>query len=295
MMQAIDISKCAVSWDAVKKANLDYKVTTENLVTQSGLDTGLIATVANTNRKSNRKFIGAVSKSYSVTQNVDVFSFADDLMKQSTSLKFDSAGILNDGARSFMALQFPNREILGDEYGSQLIIINSFDGKSGIKIAYLPKRICCSNMINMSFAKASERWSIRHSCKSDERLVEAVASIRNADFFWTIMKDEFEAMAEKKINFDKFLIDFLPKPDENSSKIIKERDFQIRGKIFDIYNNKNDLQNFNGTAYKAYQTIADYVSNSEPLRKTDSFEERRFISFLDGNSLLLKAQELLAA
>ena len=289
MMQSIDISDCSNAWEAVKASNMDYKVTTEKLVTSSGIDSGLVATV------SDNKFYGAVSPTYKVTQNKDVFTFADDLIKQSTDLHFDSAGTLENGKRAFMALQMPNKKILDDEYSSQLIILNSFDGKSGIKICYLPKRIICSNMINMAFKTAKERWSIRHSVNANTRLMEAVASIENADFFWTSMKEEFEKMSVQKVNFNKFLSQLMEEPDKDASETIKRHDFETRGKILSIYNNKNDLQNYSGTAYKAFQTIADYVSNGEPVRKTDTFEENRFASFLDGNKLMLKAQELLAA
>ena len=182
MLESINISDCTSVEEAIKVAKMDYSVTTEKLITESGMDTNSFATLS----KEKNAIYGFVSKTYPVFQNTEVFTFADDLMKQDSELAFDSAGVLKSGERSFMALSYPERKIMDDIYNSQLIIVNSFDGKSGIKICFLPKRICCSNKINMAFIKAKERWTIRHSRYSEERIHEAVASIKEADLFWKL-------------------------------------------------------------------------------------------------------------
>jgi hypothetical protein len=100
-----------------------------------------------------------------------------------------------------------------------------------------------------------------------------------------------ENMASKKISNN--IIDKLIPVTETMSNRIKTNTMLVRDSIMDIYANKDDLQNFKGTAWGFYNAVADYVSNSEPLRKTDTFEERRFDSYLEGVDLLEKTQNLL--
>ena len=77
------------------------------------------------------------------------------------------------------------------------------------------------------------------------------------------------------------------------TKRIKDNVEYIKNEILTIHNNKNDLGNFRNTAWGVYNAVADYSSNSEPLRKTNTFEQKRFVATMDGNDLLIKTQQLL--
>lgn len=60
-----------------------------------------------------------------------------------------------------------------------------------------------------------------------------------------------------------------------------------------IYNEKDDLQNFRGTAWGMYNAIADYVSNTTPFRNTATYKENKMAKFCSGYAMLNTAQDLL--
>jgi hypothetical protein len=108
--------------------------------------------------------------------------------------------------------------------------------------------------------------------------------------------ERFENKAKEYVSIradiDSFLEKLFTIKEDVSPRIKKNIEFS-REEILKIYNSKDDLGNFRGTAWGIYNAVADYVSNSEPLRKTDTFETKRFVSYMDGNETLLKAQNIL--
>lgn len=64
-------------------------------------------------------------------------------------------------------------------------------------------------------------------------------------------------------------------------------------KIHYLYNEKDDLQNFKGTAWGMYNAVADFVSNTVPQRKTTGANEKKLADFFDGYSYLTEAQKIL--
>ena len=100
-----------------------------------------------------------------------------------------------------------------------------------------------------------------------------------------------EEMYAKKINEEKFEKNFSEKlkaltySDKSNAEIIN--------RIHLIYNEKDDLQNFKGTAWGMYNAVADFVSNTAPLRQTKNSGEIKLAGFFDGNKLLQVSQDLL--
>jgi hypothetical protein len=68
---------------------------------------------------------------------------------------------------------------------------------------------------------------------------------------------------------------------------------EVKEVIRDLLKSKNDLQNFKGTAWGAYSAIADYRSNAQPKRRTQSYADRKMAMFLDGDSVMNQAQEII--
>ena len=97
-------------------------------------------------------------------------------------------------------------------------------------------------------------------------------------------------MASKKINEEAFFRQLFEKNPTVLSDKSKE---ETISRIHLIYNKKDDLQNFKGTAWGMYNAVADYISNTVPLRQTKNASEIKLASFFDGNKLLQASQDLL--
>jgi hypothetical protein len=68
---------------------------------------------------------------------------------------------------------------------------------------------------------------------------------------------------------------------------------EVKELIKTIFKQKDDLQNFKGSAWGAYQAIADYRSNAEPKRKTETYAESKMARFLDGDDVMNHAQDII--
>jgi hypothetical protein len=68
---------------------------------------------------------------------------------------------------------------------------------------------------------------------------------------------------------------------------------EVKEIIKTIFKQKDDLQNFRGTAWGVYQSIADYRSNAEPRRKTATFADAKMARFLDGDDVMNQAQDII--
>ena len=99
-----------------------------------------------------------------------------------------------------------------------------------------------------------------------------------------------QEMFKKKIDEEKF---FRVLFEANPTALADKSKEETISRIHLIYNEKDDLQNFKGTAWGMYNAIADYVSNTVPLRQTKNSNEIKLAGFFDGNKLLQASQDLL--
>ena len=97
-------------------------------------------------------------------------------------------------------------------------------------------------------------------------------------------------MASKKINEEAF---FRKLFEANPTALADKSKEETISRIHLIYSEKDDLQNFKGTAWGMYNAVADFVSNTEPLRKTKNFNDNRLVEFFDGSKLLETTQDIL--
>jgi hypothetical protein len=64
---------------------------------------------------------------------------------------------------------------------------------------------------------------------------------------------------------------------------------------FGVALRRPDLDNFKGTAWHLYNSVGDFATHIDPIRKTANWQESLFESFIDGNQYLIKAEKILDA
>ena len=101
------------------------------------------------------------------------------------------------------------------------------------------------------------------------------------------IKEDAEKMALQKDKEEKFFRELFKKL--NTSETQKQ---YILESVTDIYKNKDDLQNFRGTAWGLYNACADFISNDKKKR---GISNAKMAGFMDGYDLLGKAQKILIA
>ncbi|GHV84163.1 hypothetical protein AGMMS50212_15030 [Spirochaetia bacterium] len=100
-------------------------------------------------------------------------------------------------------------------------------------------------------------------------------------------------LAGKKVNINKVLDTLFPVSRVMMSERQINSNNEVKEIIKDILRQKDDLQNFKGTAWGVYNAVADYRSNAEPKRRTATYADHKMAQFLDGDEILNKAQEII--
>ena len=100
-------------------------------------------------------------------------------------------------------------------------------------------------------------------------------------------------------NLNKIMDQVFGDEDEFAEQPMKQnRILALKNRVLTVYNDREDLQNFRGTAWGLYNSFADVAAHGTPTFNTGNVRERRMLSYIDGNKLLITAQraiELVAA
>ena len=286
------IQDAPTSEEAIKLANLGWDVIQEPVYLGDGTEIpNLFANV----RSDTKDVLGTVKSQYVISQNTESFAFIDNIISNSKGIecRYETAGSLFGGKKVFMLVRLPDIDLVGDKTESYLFFSNSHDGTSGLMAGITNVRVVCNNTLQLAEKGSQRLWKIRHSASLQSRMKEAETTLGLSLTYQERIKQDAEKMALKKINEEKFfkgLYDSLKwDTDKNKERIITG--------IRDLYIEKDDLQNFRGTAWGAYNAVMDAVSNTKPARVTSTTSDWKMLEFMTGykmSKLALDAIKLAA-
>ena len=133
--------------EAIKLAKLDWNVELQDIQTKSGVDLEQKAVI----RTDINKPLGVTSKKYTVLQNTEAFSFFESFLENNLAT-LDTAGSLFNGRKVFILAKINREDMIIDENHDDrvekyILLSNSHDGSSAVRIGYTPIRISCSNTL----------------------------------------------------------------------------------------------------------------------------------------------------
>jgi len=278
--------------EAIKQARLTWTVEQTPVYAATNRAVAIPGYVANV-RNDTKEVLGIVSERYKVAQNKEVFAFADELIgNRKVKCTYETAGSLFNGRRVFMLVNMPKSRIVEDEYQPYLCLSNAHDGSACLQVFLTGIRVVCNNTLTAALNTAKRKISIRHLSIMEQRKNEALKTMGAASKYFHDLEVFASQLAGKKVNISKVLDRLFPVSREMSRRQI-ESNREIKDLIKNLLKRKDDLQNFKGTAWGAYNAIADYRSNAQPKRKTDTYADSKMAMFLDGDAVMNQAQEII--
>lgn len=275
------------SSEAIKIAKLDWKVKQFPMSANGKKVDGYYANI----RQDNGQVLGVVKERYKIVQNAEAFNFVDDIFNDKNfEVEYETAGSLFNGKRIFLLAKLPEVMLVGDKVENYLFFTNSHDGSSSLTAGLTNIRVVCNNTLQLAIKNSPRVWKCKHTTNINTKKEQARKSIILATDYVEKIQNEAEKMARKKINAEKFfkkLFDEVNLSEKSTEQAVE--------RIFTIYNEKDDLQNFKGTSWGMYNAVADFVSNGKPFRETKNFKDVRLANFFDGNKLLELSQNILLA
>lgn len=281
------VEDAPTSDEAIKIAKLDWKIEQFPVYANGNVIPEHFANV----RMDTNEALGIVKSRYRILQNDEAFSFVDGIVgNDEVECRYETAGSLFNGRKIFLLVKLPNIDLLGDDIENYLFFTNSHDGTSALTAGISNVRVVCNNTLQMALRGAKRTWSCRHTINIEDRKKEAQESLGLAVKYLDTMQETAEQMAWKKVDAEQFFRNLFDKNPTNLSDKNKKKTIES---IYNIYNSKDDLANFKGTAWGVYNAVADFVSNSEPLRNTSTFKENKLNGFFNGYTLLNVSQNML--
>lgn len=107
--------------------------------------------------------LGHVRKKYVVFQNKDAFNIIDDIVGSLEAI-YTSAGALGKGETIFLSAKLPDYIQVDEEVIDQyLVITNSHDGSSSLRILFTPICVVCNNTLQMAVKSSQKYIVIKHT------------------------------------------------------------------------------------------------------------------------------------
>jgi phage/plasmid-like protein (TIGR03299 family) len=288
------------SADAIVEAGLDWKVKLKDLYYTSDTTFGAehkapshYATV----RTSDESCLGVVGNRYTPVQNSEAFNFMDALVG-SGEAKYETAGSIADGKIVWILMKLDsleNNSFQPDMFEPYVLLSNSHDGSSALKVTMTPVRVVCQNTLRMALNGASQQFSMRHTSGIAGKVQQARETLNFVSKYYEAFQDEVERLINKEVTnaeFNSIMEKLFPRPsDEEMEKPRTANNYERI--VSDITKNWNG-ELHKGSAWGVINAFNSYElwqqkSRGEKLER----QAKNFIN--DGQTLTLKAQRLVSA
>lgn len=288
-----EIKEAPTSADALVYAGLDWEVVQKDVYTEDG---ALIAGYKVNTRNIDDTALGIVSDRYKVVQNGEAFQFTDELL--GAGVTYETAGALQGGRKVWLLARMPHRYIIaGDEITPYLVVMNSHDGSSGIKVAMTPIRVVCQNTLNLALDNAKRIWTTRHTENVMSRVHEAEVTLGLAEKYMGELGRNVDALSRIKLTDRKvmeFMEEFFP-VSTDMPEAQRKNNLRLLSDLRHRYWDAPDLSNVGKNGYRFVNAVSDFATHADPIRRTKTHSENLFLRTVEGNPLIDRAYKMVLA
>ena len=287
------VSEAPASIDALIYAGLDWRVLQKDVYTADGSPIpGYKVNLRNTDNAA----LGIVSDKYKVVQNKEAFQFTDDLLGEGVT--YETAGSLQGGRKVWMLAKMPHRYIIaGDEITPYMVVMNSHDGSSGIKVAMTPIRVVCSNTLNLALNSARRIWTTKHTENVMSRVHEARETLLLAETYMGELGKGIDTLSKIKLSDKKvmdFMAEFFP-VEQDMPEAQRKNNQKLLADMKRRYFDAPDLTHVGRNGYRFINAVSDFATHADPIRKTKNYNENLFLRTVEGNPMIDKAYKMVLA
>ncbi|MBU5457833.1 DUF932 domain-containing protein [Oscillibacter sp. MSJ-31] len=287
------VKEAPTSSEALIYAGLNWQVTQEDVYTENGRK--IFGYKVNT-RSTDETALGIVSDRYKVVQNEDAFRFTDDLLGE--GVVYETAGALQGGRKAWMLARMPEKYIIaGDEITPYMVVMNSHDGSSGIKVAMTPIRVVCQNTLNLALNTAKRIWTTKHTENVMSRVYEAKETLSLAGQYMGELGRGIDELSQIKLPDRKvleFMQEFFPVTTDMTDAQ-RKNNMRLLEDLKSRYWDAPDLAHVGKNGYRFVNAVSDFATHAAPIRRTENYRENLFLRTVEGNPLIDKAYKMVLA
>jgi phage/plasmid-like protein (TIGR03299 family) len=280
--------------DAIVAAGLDWEVGLKDLQTVDGVPVNHRATY----RKTDGSILGVVGPRYTPLQNRDSFDWFQPFL-DAGECALHTAGSLHSGQKVWVLAQLnrDNSEIVaGDEVSKFILLSNSHDGTTAIRVGYTPIRVVCANTLAWAHSSSDSKLiRIRHTRSSKNNLENVRDIMDNINAGFEATAEQYRFLASKNFNqadirrYVKTMLGIEGTIDGD----IKTRTRNIMDEILGLVEGpKQSATNVRGTWWAAYNGYNEYLNYNKGRTEDNRLDSLWFgLNANDNNKALNKAME----
>jgi phage/plasmid-like protein (TIGR03299 family) len=277
--------------EAIKLAGLSWKVELQPVFAGAGLVQTCVAGVKATVRNSDQRALGVVGDRYMPVQNEDAFAFFDSVVGEGQAI-YHTAGSLDGGRRVWVLAKLPGEVRLQQDEVTEkyLLLMNSHDGSTALRMLFTPVRVVCQNTLNLALrGGAAEGIAIRHTASATTRIDQARRALGLAnEYYANFSVEAARLMAAPYADMQmRGLVEtlFPGNLDDLSTRTQHHRD-----KVLELFEFGQGHARIRGTAWAALNAVAEFADHyrSPRVRPGDSRDEKRLSSVWMGSAATLK-------
>ena len=252
----------ATAAEAIEAAGLNYGVELVPLQTQAGIPVPQRKGVI---RSDTKQVLGTVGKDYVPIQNREAFQFLDSLVADN-ALRFHTAGALGKGEKIWMLAKLPghirvkNSDDITDKF---LLLHNSHDGSSCLRVHFTPIRVVCQNTLAVAERNGhGQGCSLRHRGELEAQIREAQRVLGLADNFSNDLQPKVDLLASyypTQDEIQKFFETLYPDPEDGNPS----RAENVRTELSRLFDEGigQDIPGIRHSAWAALHAVTEYVDH----------------------------------
>lgn len=283
----------ATAEEAITAAGLGYEVEMAALATNDGIPVHQKRAVV---REDTGQVLGVVGNGYVPIQNRECFGFLDAVVAEG-KVNYHTAGALGRGERIWLLAKLPESIRVNqtdDVVDRFLLLSNTHDGSSALRVFFTPIRVVCQNTLNLAEVRGmGQGVAILHKGDLAGKIREAQRVLGLAERFYDDAATKIDFMASHKPTAEQlqeFFKALYPDPTDSTNR----RAQNVRQRLMELFEGGvgHDMPGIQHTTWAALNAVTEYVDHARPSRGIDAQDRanRRLDSAWFGSGARLKAK-----
>ncbi len=257
----------ATAREAIEAAGLDYLAELKAITTTDDVPVPSRKAVV---RSDSGDVLGVVGNSYVPVQNYQAFGFLDAVVSDG-SLRYHTAGALGKGERVWMLAKLPDDiRVKGsdDIIEKYLLLSNSHDGSSSLRVHFTPIRVVCANTLAIAARNGrGQGVSIIHKGDLTSKVRQAQEVLGLATRFYDDVQQQIDRLARhfpSPRQLEEYFRQVYPdSPDGPSTRATNIREEFLR--LFE-QGIGHDMPEIRHTTWTALNAVTEYVDHYRSTR-----------------------------
>jgi len=230
-------------------------------------------------RDDTQQVFAIMGEHYTPVQNIEAFSFFDSVIGN-TDAKYHTVGTLGGGRRIWLMVRLPNELKLdnGHEIVQNILLTNSHDGTSALRIDHTRVNVVCANTLSMALANARGndfKFRAKHTSMILDRTLEARNLLGLLDATNELFINDCNRLIDTKFtisDMEELARDIWAPKGYDADKELKGVARVAVEKLTDLFTEGVGVEG--QSAFDAYMAITEFTDHYRPIgRSLDSLED----------------------